>query len=181
MEKRGNKVTQIRTRLGISFKDITKMLAPSTNLRSFGKLFNLEQAKAHFPFGLLNSVRFLDEPSLPVDPKAWKSELTGSEPITEKEINEAMELFKQADCKNVGDFLKAYLKLDVIILFKATQGWRKTMKEYVGIDFVECGKYTISSLSNFAGLKVAAKNRRIGNFFPNNSQKYRLLRKGMRG
>ena len=60
----GNKVTQIRTSSGISFRDMTKLLAPSTNLRSFGKLFNLEQVKAHFPFGLLTSVKILDLPEL---------------------------------------------------------------------------------------------------------------------
>ena len=181
MEKRGNKVTQIRTFSGISFRDITKLLAPSTNLRSFGKLFNLEQAKAHFPFGLLTSVAELERPELPSDPHLWKSELTGNSAITETEIAEAQTLFAEAGCKNLGDYLRAYLKLDVIILYKAAQEWRRTLKTYVGVDFVESNKYTISSLSNYAGLKKSVEQCRIGNFFPNNSQNYRLLRAGMRG
>ena len=39
--KRGGKVTSIALRSGIAFRDITKMLAPSTNLRKFGRLFGL--------------------------------------------------------------------------------------------------------------------------------------------
>ena len=181
MEKRGNKVTQIRVACGISFRDVTKLLAPSTNLRSFGKLFNLEQAKAHFPFGLLTSIKELERTVFPTDPALWRSELTGNDVITEKEISEAHSLYVSAGCQNLGDYLRAYLKLDVIVLHKATQEWRKTLKTYVGVDFVEAGKYTISSLSNYAGLKMAASQNRIGNFFPNNSQIYRLLRGGMRG
>ena len=181
LEKRGNKVTQIRTNLGICFRDVTKLLAPSTSLRSFGKLFNLEQVKAHFPFALLNSVNVLNRPSLPNDKREWQSDLTGSDKITEDEIREAQKLFKQAKCQNLGDYLKAYLKLDVLILYKATQEWRKTLKKYVDIDFVEARKFTISSLSNLAGFKAAASKKQIGTFFPNNSQIYRLLRGGMRG
>jgi hypothetical protein len=181
MEKRGNKVTQIRTNLGICFRDVTKLLAPSTNLRNFGKLFNLEQVKAHFPFSILNSVKVLERPTLPTDVKEWQSDLTGSDKITRQEITEAQELFRKAECKNLGDYLKAYLKLDVIILYKATQEWRKTLKKYVNIDFIEARKFTISSLSNLAGLKAASSKKQIGTFFPNNSQIYRLLRGGMRG
>jgi len=181
MEKKGNKVTQIRTSSGISFRDMTKLLAPSTNLRSFGKLFNLEQVKAHFPFGLLTSVKILDLPELPSDPKLWKSDLTGNAKITGQEIEEAQKLYVDSGCKNLGDYLRTYLKLDVIILYKAGQEWRRTLKRVVGIDFIETGKYTISSLSNLAGMTVSANNCDIGAFFPNNSQIYRLLRLGMRG
>jgi len=181
MEKRGNKVSNIKTRNGTSFRDITKLLAPSTNLRNFGRLFNLEQAKAHFPFGILTSVKVLNRSGLPADPESWKSDLTGGDKITVEEIAEAQRLFESANCRNLGDYLRAYLRLDVLILYKATQEWRKTLKTYVGIDFVETGKYTISSLSNLAGLKSSASQQHIGTFFPNNSQVYRLLRNGMRG
>jgi len=151
MEKKGNKVTQIRTSCGISFRDMTKLLAPSTNLRSFGKLFDLEQVKAHFPFGILSSVEALKLPQLPTEVEAWKSDLTGNEKISAKEIAEAVQLFQASECQNVGDYLTTYLKLDVVILYKAGQEWRRTLRRVVGIDFIETRKYTISSLSNLAG------------------------------
>ena len=180
LEKRGNKVTTISTRIGIVFRDVVKLLAPSTNLRSFGKLFDLEQAKAHFPFGILTSVDALGLPNLPDDPKLWKSELTGA-PLSAADIAEAQELFRRSGCSNVGEYLRLYLKLDVDILYLATQGWRKRLKELVDIDFVESRKYTISSLSYLAGHRTCVRERQLGHFFPNNSQIYRLLRLGMRG
>jgi hypothetical protein len=160
---------------------MTKLFAPSTNHCSFGKLFNLEQVKAHFPFGLLNSVKVLEQPELPLEFDAWKSELTGNAKITRQEIEEARKLFVDSGCQNIGDYLTTYLKLDVVILFKAGQEWRRTLKRVVGIDFIETGKYTISSLSNLAGLTISANNCDNGTFFPNNSQIYQLLRLGMRG
>ncbi len=181
LEKRGNKVSAIRTCVGVHFRDAVKLLSPSTNLRSFGKLFNLEQVKAHFPFGILNSVKVLQNKELPRDPKLWRSDLTGNDPITAAEIEEAQALFVRDGCQCLGDYLIAYLKLDVVILYKALQEWRKSLKNLVSMDFVENNKYTIAGFSNLAGLKLAAKNKRFGIFFPNNSQMYRLLRLGMRG
>ena len=180
LEKRGNKVTSISTRAGIVFRDVTKLLAPSTNLRSFGKLFGLEQAKAYFPFGILNSVSVLDQPSLPTDPREWRSDLTG-DPLSNEQIAEAVNLFRTSNCTSVGDYLKTYLKLDVDILYLATQEWRKHLKSVIDLDFVETKKFTISSLSYLAGAKTCVRSQQLGHFFPNNSQVYRLLRLGMRG
>lgn len=179
-DNKGNKVSVIRTRNKVTFRDVTKLLAPSASLRSFGKLFNLEQCKAHFPFGILDSVRVLELPELPGDLKVWQSDLAGP-PFTESDLREARELFDKAGCRNLGDYLKAYLSLDVEILLEATQRWRRHLKEVIGLDFLEHRKFTISSLSYTAGLKKAEANLRIGTFFPNNSQIYRLLRRGMRG
>ena len=144
-------------------------------------MFNLEQAKAHFPFSILNSVHDLLRSELPSDADSWKSDLTGSAPITREEIDEAIKLYGDSECKNLGDYLKTYLKLDVDILYKASQKWRSLIKELIGIDFIECKKYTVSSLSYLAGSKARENKCRMGTFFPNNSQNYRLLRMGLRG
>ena len=81
----------------------------------------------------------------------------------------------------MGDYLKTYLKLDVDILYQATQGWRANMKKELDLDFVLTGNFTISSVSNLAGDRCASKHLQIGQFFPNSAPVYRLLRKGMRG
>lgn len=180
LDNKGNKVSVIRTRNKVTFRDVTKLLAPSASLRSFGKLFNLEQCKAHFPFGILDSIEVLDLPELPSDLRLWQSDLAGT-PFTENELKEAQELFTKAGCHTLGDYLKAYLSLDVEILLEATQKWRLHLKELIGLDFIEHRKFTISSLSYTAGLKKSESNLRIGTFFPNNCQMYRLLRRGMRG
>ena len=67
------------------------------------------------------------------------------------------------------------------ILYCATQGLRQMVAKEIGVDFVQTGNFTISSVSNLAGDRCAAANLQFGQFFPNNSSVYRLLRKGMRG
>jgi len=181
--KRGGKVTSVALKCGVVFRDITKMLAPGTNLRKFGRLFGLEQEKAHFPFSLLSSVRVLEDVTeLPPhgDP-AWNSELTSGSRLSVQEVEDAHRLFREAGCKNLGEYLAAYLWLDVEILYRATQQWRRNLLELIGLDFVQDRKFTISSLSYTAGLKTWEGKLRIGSFAVNNSQHYRLLRKGMRG
>ena len=176
-------MTSITLRSGIAFRDVTKMLAPSTNLRKFGRLFGLEQEKAHFPFSMLDSVEVLKtESRLPPfgDPR-WKSELSGGASLTRQDVEAAHQLFDRAGCLNLGDYLASYLWLDVEILYKATQAWRKTLTQLIGLDFVQSKKFTISSLSYTAGLKTWETFQRIGTFAVNNSQHYRLLRRGMRG
>lgn len=182
--KRGGKVSSIAFRGGIRFHDITKMLAPSTNLRKFGQLFGLQQEKAHFPFSLLDSVEVLRSwTSLPpAGHPGWKSELRSeSQQISAGEVEEAQRLFENAGCRNLGDYLATYLWLDVEILYRATQEWRRTLARLTGLDFVQIRKLTISSLSYTAGLKTWERKKRLGNFSVNNSQHYRLLRLGMRG
>ena len=183
IEKNGNKVNVIKvTKCNITFRDVVRLLAPGTSLKQFGELFKLQQAKAHFPFGILTGVEALQLPKLPDDPELWRSELsTSKESITIEDIQEAQKLFEQSKCQNVGDYLKTYLQLDVDILYQATQGWRSTIAAEIGVDFVQDAKFTISSISNFAGDINAASNLYVGQFFPNSSVIYRLLRKGMRG
>lgn len=181
--KRGGKVTSITLRSGIAFRDVTKMLAPSTNLRKFGQLFGLEQEKAHFPFKLLDSVDLLRIPGglPPAHHPSWQSELSGGSAVTAQDVETAHQLFERAGCRNLGDYLATYLWLDVEILYRATQEWRKSLARLIGLDFVQTKKFTISSLSYAAGLKTWEARRRIGSFAVNNSQHYRLLRQGMRG
>ena len=182
VERRGNRVTTVSAKSGVCFRDVTKLLAPSMNLRRFGQLFGFEQEKAHFPFSLLTSVRDLLRPGLPpsADDPAWRSNL-GYGRISQREVSEALALFEEAGCQNLGDYLLAYLRLDVEILLKATVAWKSTLLQLVGVDFVDAARFTISSLSYDAGLREWEKRLRLGCFFPNNSQHYRLLRMGMRG
>jgi len=182
LDRKGNKTVSISTRAGIAFRDVAKLLAPGTNLRKFGQLFGLEQAKAHFPFAALTGVSCLSLPGLPEDPALWRSELSGEDEATAlRNREDAKALFESSGCRTLGEYLAVYLKLDVEILYKATQLWRAHLREVVGLDFVECRKFTISSLAYTAGLKKSEGKLRVAPFFPNSGQAYRLLRNGMRG
>jgi len=182
--KKGNRVTSITTRSGVEFRDIARLLAPSTSLRKFGQLFGLEQAKAHFPFSYLTSVERLRDSRLPQDLEIWRSDLTG-ENMTEEDLrkirDEAEEMWQKIGCRNVGDYLSGYLHLDIEILYEGAQKWIATLEDVLGLNLIELGKFTISSLSYCAGLKSSESRIRIGSFFPNNSQLYSVLRMGMRG
>jgi len=182
--KRGNRVSSVVTRRGVEFRDIARLLAPSTSLKKFGELFGLEQAKAHFPFAYLTSTARLSDDRLPTDLNLWRSELTGPD-LTDEQLEasrqEACRLWDELDCKTVGDYLAGYLHLDVEILHEGALRWIATLEKVLGINFIEAGKFTISSLSYTAGLKSAESRHRIGSFFPNNSQLYSVLRLGMRG
>ena len=177
-------MTSLTTKCGVEFRDITRMLAPSTSLRKFGQLFGLEQAKAHFPFAFLDSVARLKEPRLPTDDALWISELSG-EKMTPSQLaqikTEATTMWEALQCKCVDDYLAGYLHLDIEILYLGVQKWNTTLEQVLGLNFVELGRYTISSLSYTAGQKDLEKRLRIGSFFPNNSQMYAILRRGMRG
>lgn len=185
LRKKGNRVVVITTNIGIQFRDVTKLLAPSMNLRKFGKLFNLTVEKAHFPFSILKSVDDLSRIGLPGDRASWTSDLSGPSPPSDTEldeiISEAQALYTASQCCNLGSYLSTYLLRDIQVTLQATQKLRSALEDLIGLDFVECEKFTISSLSYTAGLKFMERNRREGQFFPNNAQLYGLLRNGMRG
>jgi DNA polymerase type B, organellar and viral len=182
IDKKGEKVTLIKLQTGISFRDITKLLAPSTNLRSFGALFELPVAKGHFPFSILKGPQSLKIPTLPKDKRTWQSTLSSNQdPITQTEVNEAIDFYNKSGFTNVGQYLKHYLTLDVKILQQATDLWRQRLAKVIGLDFIDIEKFTISSLSNYAGNHKSASLCRPGWFFPNNGQMYALLKRGMRG
>ena len=96
-------------------------------------------------------------------------------------MDEAQRLFDASGCLSVGDYLRTYLRLDVDILYRATQGWRQTIASEIKVDFVQAAAFTISSISNYAGDVNSSGNLHIGQFFPNSASVYRMLRKGMRG
>ncbi len=182
IDKKGEKVILIKLTNGISFRDVTKLLAPSTNLRSFGALFNLPVAKGHFPFKILKGPHSLNIPTLPKDKRTWESTLSSNQkPITQSEVNDAIAFYNRSGFTNVGQYLKHYLTLDVMILQQATDLWRQRLSQVIGLDFIDIEKFTISSLSNYAGNHKSANLCRPGWFFPNNGQMYALLKRGMRG
>ena len=182
--KKGNRVTSIAAKNGVEFRDIARLLAPSTSLRKFGQLFDLEQAKAHFPFAYLTSVARLQDSQLPGDFALWRSELTGERQSDDQiaaTIAEAIQLWNESGCTTVGDYLASYLHLDIVILHEGAKRWISTLEDLLGLNFIEAGKFTISSLSYAAGLRSSEARIRPGSFFPNNSQLYSVLRLGMRG
>lgn len=90
-------------------------------------------------------------------------------------------MWNRLGCKSVADYLAGYLHLDIEILHEGALRWIATLEDLLGLNFVEAGKFTISSLSYTAGLRSSESRLRPGSFFPNNAQLYSVLRLGMRG
>lgn len=93
----------------IAFHDLSAMLLPGTSLDKLAKMTELQVSKMRFPFSKFTSVAFLKESSLPADPKDWFDSLTQTTP-KHREVLSAMEDFRKQGCKNVGEYLSAYLK-----------------------------------------------------------------------
>jgi hypothetical protein len=65
----------------------------------------------------------------------------------------------------LGKYLKTYLRLDVDILYCAIQGLRQRIAKEIGVDFVQTGNFTISSVSIIAKDWCAETNLQFGPFF----------------
>ena len=92
--------------------DILDMLSPGCSLAKLATLTNQSECKLIFPFRILTSPKSLNESQLPTDKKMWFNDLT-QEQFTDEEIATAHAKFKEIGAKNVGEYLKIYLKMDV--------------------------------------------------------------------
>ena len=112
--KNGSKVSKLTFKIGegfFSFHDITSLCAPSTSLAGFAKLVGLEQKKLVFPHHLYTSSEFLERRSLPDDVSEWFDPLTQTTASPE-DIETAKKDFLASGSKNVGEYLKYYLKCE---------------------------------------------------------------------
>lgn len=95
---------------------------PISNISMFG----LEKinSKLPFPYDYITNENVLDEKELPPKDK-WYSKLKDSTP-DQKDIDEAIETFKLFNCKNIGDYMMLYLRLDVLLLLEIFEDFRET-------------------------------------------------------
>ncbi|XP_069167094.1 uncharacterized protein [Procambarus clarkii] len=87
----------------------------------------LKTGKQVFCYDDISSLEKLNEPALP-PPEAFYNSLK-HEAISESDYTQAKEVFRLAECKTIGDYLKVYLKVDTGLLCDVFTVWRKTMLE----------------------------------------------------
>jgi hypothetical protein len=170
MNRQGGKINCLMID-GIRIAEIKKLVAPGTSLEKLAKTCGLKESKAMFPFDKFTSPDYLLEKKLPESCQDWKSSLNPKAP-SQADVDKALELFTSRGFKTVGDYLKYYLKLDVIILQKCILSLLAKYYEKQGIDFVECCKFTVSSLSSMSAQLYLARHKRIGMFFVNHRRIY---------
>ena len=94
----------------ISLLDVKDMLPPGSSLAKFAQSTGLPLSKGVFPFGKWTAdSTFLQERSLPLDPRDWWSSLTQSHP-SEETVLEAVKDFADNGDSCVRDYLTRYLK-----------------------------------------------------------------------
>ena len=148
IKKNGSKILNIKLPQEIYFVDILEMLGPGCSLAKLAKLTNQSECKLIFPFRILTSTNSLDEPNLPIDKKMWFNDLTQKQ-FTDEEINAAHDKFKEIGAKNVGEYLKIYLKMDVKL---TVIGVKRLLEKYFDqyqVHPYDVNKYTIASFGSF--------------------------------
>ena len=171
VQKEGSKLRWLRM-AGVRFCEIQHLLFPGTSLASLAKTCNLKIAKGIFPFEKFTSMCFLDQHKLPEKVEEWKSRLNPTKGPSQQEVDEALALFEEKKFENVGDYLRHYLVLDVSILLQCVVAMELEYTKILGLDFIEVGKITVSSLSAAGAQAFLARGKKAGQFSPNHSRLY---------
>lgn len=110
----------------LKFIDISNFIAGDCSYAQFLEAYNCDNAKGFFPHDWMDSLKKLENPSLP--PQADFYSWLHNRSITEKEYRVCQEAWKEYGMSTVRDFLKWYNNLDVVpfleALEKMTQFWR---------------------------------------------------------
>lgn len=101
-----------------SFKFIGKEISnmPTLELKDLNK-------KLPFPYEYITSFEVLRERTLPTDKESWYSKLKGTSPSAEL-ISEAHHVFNKLKCKKIEDYMKVYLRVDVLLLSEVFEAFR---------------------------------------------------------
>jgi hypothetical protein len=179
MRREGTKVKHVKYD-GVSFVEIKRLLPPGFSLSAFGALTGLKEEKLLFNFEWLDGPEFLDSRTLPSDAAQWVSRLTGKGP-TQAEVDEALSFFDRMQFKDAGAYLCHYLKLDVIILARATEKLFSGYFSLLGLHPIDCRKASVSSLAFYASQMALFADKRPGQFFCNDPVLHSLLKNATRG
>ncbi|XP_069176843.1 uncharacterized protein, partial [Procambarus clarkii] len=133
----------------------------------------LKTGKQVFCYDYISSLEKCNEPALP-PPEAFFNSLK-HEAISETDYTQAKEVFRLAECKTIGDYLKVYLKVDTGLLCDVFTVWRKTMLELYKLDITH-----YVSLSSFAWDAFLFKSQVVLDSI-SDPHLYDVLRRNLRG
>lgn len=76
--------------------------------------------KQYFPYEYFDDTKkpildILQETGLPAKSEEWKDNLNKTE-ITPEKIEHAIKMYNKYDCKNLADYTKLYLEIDILLL-----------------------------------------------------------------
>ena len=129
--------------------------------------------KGVFPYSYFDSLSRLQESSLPAC-SAFKNDLTGEE-CSEEDYRFAQTAWREFDCQTFGDYLLAYLKLDVILLACVFEKFRLKTLEQDGLDPVHF--VSLPGLSFLSAFKMTGESISL----INDLEMYTFFERGIRG
>ena len=149
-----------------------RRLTPLSDLSGLAKMCNLRETKCIFPFSKLTTFDYLREPRLPADKSDWVSSLNPDRAPSQQEVDSALEFFDRKGFTCVLDYLKFYLRLDVIILQRALKAIGRKYFQILGLHYIDSRKFTASSFSAAGAQTFLARHRRPGSWFVNHARTY---------
>jgi hypothetical protein len=171
MSREGSRVKKISFS-GIEILEAQKLLSPGFSLASFASVCGVTEAhkieKGIFPFHLLTSLDFLKQPCLPTNAADWRNDLAPDKSPSQEDVDEVITFFKDSNMESIESYLIFYLFLDVELLQRSMVVLSRSLYQCLGVNFADCNKYTISSLSSYAAQTFLMRNKRPGNYTPSN-------------
>ena len=180
IKKNGSKILNIKLPQEIYFVDILDMLSPGCSLAKLAKLTNQSECKLIFPFRILTSPKSLNESQLPTDKKMWFNDLT-QEQFTDEEIATAHAKFKETGAKNVGEYLKIYLKMDVKLTVIGVQRLLEKYFDQYQVHPYDINKTTIASYGSFLFQHNLMENKKPAVYSPNTLPMYTAIKNSSTG
>ena len=112
-----------------------KMTNLENSLSSMGysdKVISMCYRKGVFPYEYIDNISRLNETKLP-DRDKFYSSLSGQHASLD-DYNFALNLFKEAKCKTIKDYMQLYLKVDVLLLAEVFENFRDVIFDNYGLD-----------------------------------------------
>ena len=134
---------------------------------------NTIKRKGVFPYSYLNSLSKLQESCLPPR-SAFKNDLSGEE-CSEEDYRFAQKAWQEFGCRVFGDYLMAYLKLDVLLLACVFEKFRSKTLEQDGLDPVHF--VSLPGLSFMSAFKMTGETVDL----INDLEMYTFFERGIRG
>lgn len=179
--KRDSRIMRLTIpRSGIRLVDICDTIGPGSSLSTFAKLTGQKEEKMVFPFGAFDGIDFLKQESLPTDKDKWFNDLK-QEYISDEDIKKARADFINMGAKDVGEYLKNYLKMDVKLLGYGIITYFLSLFKKHKVHPLDIDKTTIASYGAYLYQHNLMKNKRIAHFSPNLLPLYGCLKSASTG
>ena len=134
---------------------------------------NVMRRKGVFPYAYFDSLDKLSESFLP--PRSeFKNDLTKEE-CSEEDYQHAHEAWNLFNCKTFGDYMRAYLKLDIVLLADVFEEFRKLALQQDGLDPVHF--VSLPGFSYMSAFKMTGDTIHL----LQDADLYSLFERGIRG